>query len=180
MKADYFEETQRIRDSQWAWALAIVIFLSAILPLLYGMYWQIGQGQPWGDRPMSDEQLILVFTLVTTCCGIGMTAFLSLTLQVRIDASGVHYRCIPHIWKWRFISREEIKDFATTPTLKWYEGMGLGYRRNRFTRLRSFRISSGKHVTFTLKNGERFVFGTRNAQSMEWAVNKMMSKIETI
>lgn len=180
MAALYFEETQRIRDNRWVWALAIAIFLAAIVPLLYGMYWQLGHGEPFGEEPMSDEMLVLMFVVVVVCCSLGMTAFISLTLQVRVEDSGIYYRCFPHVWKWRFISKEEIADFSFQKNVKWYQRAGLGYKRNRLRKLRSMRITGGSLMELHLRNNQRMLLGTQNLEALERAMKKMTSKTETI
>ena len=176
----YFEETQRIRDNRWVWALAIAIFLAAIVPLLYGMYWQLGHGENFGDEPMSDEMLVLMFVIVFVCCAVGMTAFISLTLEVRVEDSGISYRCFPHVWKWRFISKEEIADYSFQKNVKWYQRAGLGYKSNRLRKLRSMRITGGVLMELHLKNKHRILVGTQNLEGLERAMKKMMLKTETI
>ena len=82
-----FEEKQRF--TQW-W-----IWIFILLPLgiaLYGCYQQLWLGTPMGNKPLSNNGLI-IFTLF----GIGFVFFFWINqLITRIDATGIHVHFYPY------------------------------------------------------------------------------------
>ncbi len=178
MSRPYFEEVQRFRDNQWIWILLIVASLSALLPLLYGMYWQIDQGEPWGNEPMSDQGLILLFLFILVSLGVASFMIVNVKLELTIDERGVHYRFPPIKSKWQTITKGQISDFSLEKRFRIFESGGLGYHRNRLNKTRSMRISGGKHLALKLINGEKFLFGTQNLEGLESAMKKLMNNNE--
>jgi hypothetical protein len=176
MATPYFEEVQRLRDNRWIFVLIFAVALGSLIPLLYGMYWQIGQGIPWGNEPMKDQELIIftIFIFVTVALLTFMIA--NLRLETRIDAEGIHYRMVPIKSRWRIVTPQEIEEYTFADKYKAFESGRVGHHRNIFKNMRSFRISGGKHITLKHKNGFRLLLGTQDQAGMEWAMRKLMHK----
>ncbi|HEY0655783.1 MAG TPA: hypothetical protein VGD65_21760 [Chryseosolibacter sp.] len=176
MNAPFFEETQRLRDNPWVLVLIFAVALGPMIPLLYGLYWQIGHGVPWGNEPMEDAELIMltVFILLTTCT-VGFV-MASLRLETRIDEAGIHYRMFPVKSKWRVVNPDELEEYSFATRYKPFESGGIGHHRNVLKNMRSFRISGGKHIILKYKNGHRLLLGTQDPGGMEWAIRRLMNK----
>lgn len=177
MATPYFEEVQRLRDNRWIFVLILATALGALLPLLYGIYWQIGQGIPWGNEPMSNSGLIGI-TLVVLF-SISMMAFIltNLRLEVRIDESGIHYRMYPLKSRWRLVTPSQIVEYSFADRFKPFESGGVGYHRNLLKNTRSFRVMGGKHIIVKFSDGHRLMLGTQDPTGMEWGMKKLMKKM---
>lgn len=176
MATPFFEETQRLRDNRWIFVLIFAVALGAIIPLLYGIYWQIGQGIPWGNEPMRDRELIIMTIVVSVSVGLMTLLMTNLRLETRIDESGIHYRMFPVKSKWRLVTPGEIEAYAFADRYKPFESGGIGHHRNLLKNMRSFRISGGKHIIITYKNKHRLLLGTQDSAGMEWAMRRLMNK----
>lgn len=176
MATPYFEETQRLRDNRWIFVLIFAVALGAIIPLLYGLYWQIGQGIPWGNEPLKDRELITMAIVVIVSIGLMTFLMASLRLETRIDDIGIHYRMFPVKSKWRIVTPAEIETYAFADRYKPFESGGIGHHRNLLKNMRSFRIAGGKHIIITYKNGHRLLLGTQNLAGAEWAMRRLMNK----
>lgn len=158
--------------------LMIVVALGALLPLIYGMYWQIGRGEPWGNEPMSDNALI-GFTIYLACTVIGVCwILLSTKLQVRVDAQGIHYKFFPTNTKWRLIGPHEIDSFEIRKKANIFD-IGIGLRRHFFTNTKSMNINASKYLRITLTNRERIVLGVHDREAMERAMKKLLDNKES-
>jgi hypothetical protein len=177
MATPYFEEVQRLRDNPWIILLVFVVAIGSLLPLLYGIYWQIGQGIPWGNEPMTNSSLIAITLMVLGSMAVMAFIMLNLRLEIKIDEQGVHYRMFPVKSKWRLVRPSEIVDYTLAERFKIFESGGIGHHRNILKNSRSFRISGGKHIAIKFNDGHRLLLGTQNLTGMEWAMRKLMKKM---
>lgn len=180
MSRVYFEEVQRFRDNAWVWMLVIGTSLAALIPLIYGIYWQIVKGEPWGNEPLSDRGLIFLFLFVLACLALMIFILLSLKLELRIDEQGIHYRFVPVKNKWQLITKEEIAEYHLEKRFRLLDTAGFGHHRNRLSRTRSFRIRGGNHLSLKFRNGQKLLLGTQNLSEIEWAMKRLMTINEMI
>jgi hypothetical protein len=145
-----------------------------MLPMLYGMYWQLIEGVPWGDKPLSDSELIGLSLFVMGCWGIAAAIMLSMRLEVKIDTSGVHYRLVPIKRKWRHITKAQIKAYSVKKGFPLFTSGGFGHHRSIFLKTRSFRISGNQYLQVEENDGEKILLGTQNPGEMERAMKKLM------
>ena len=89
MSRRYFEETQLFRQNLWVWYMFAIFSLLLLTPLLYGMYQQLILGQPWGDKPMSDNGLAILFLLSLGGWMVVTWILYSIRLEVYIDDQGL-------------------------------------------------------------------------------------------
>jgi hypothetical protein len=176
MATAYFEETQRLRDNRWVVVLIMVVVLAAIVPLLSAIYWQIGEGEAWGNQPMKDRDLIGLSVVVFLCTGIVMFMLFNLRLETRIDDSGIHFRMFPVKSKWRLVNPADIAEYSFKYSFKFFESGGIGHHRSLLKKTQSFRIHGGKHISIKTRNGFRLLIGTQKPTEMEWAMRKLMNK----
>src|SRR5690349_7230471 len=141
MATPYFEEVQWLRNNQWIIVLLIVVGLMSIFPFVFGLYWQMGQGEPFGDTPMTNNELILMLLIMIFAVGMMTFVMLTLRLEVKIDESGIHYRMFPVKWEWRVVTPAQIEEYTFADRFKLFESGAFGHHRNVFKNIRSFRIS---------------------------------------
>jgi hypothetical protein len=177
MATPYFHEVQRLRDNAWILVLILVIALACVLPLLNGLYIQLGQGIPWGDKPMSDGGLIGMTIAVFVSIALMAFVMINLHLEVRIDEHGIHYRMFPVKSKWRLVRPSDIEEYFLENRFKLFESGGIGHHRNLLKNSRSFRIWGGKHITIKFRDGHRLMLGTQDLTGMDWALKKLMKKL---
>jgi hypothetical protein len=176
MATPYFEEVQRLRDNRWIFVLIVAVALGALVPLLYGIYWQVGQGVPWGNEPMGDRELIVLTIAVFSSVGLMTFMLTNLRLETKIDGVGIHYRMFPIKSRWRVVKFNEIESYSFANRYKPFESGGIGHHRNLLKNMRSFRISGGNHIILKYKSGHRLLLGTQDPAGMEWALRKLMNK----
>jgi hypothetical protein len=174
MKRTYFEEVQRTRENPWILVLILVTILAALIPLGTGVYWQLIKGEPWGNEPLSDRGLILLFIFIVVVCSLSAWILLSLTLEVKVDDQGIHYRFVPVKFKWQLISIAEIAQHSFENQFGFFEAPRLGYHRNRFKNTISFRVAGRQHERITLKNGRKFLFGTQHGEEFDRALKRIL------
>ena len=178
MNRSYFEEVQTLRQNRWIWILMIITSMGAMLPLIYGMYWQIGEGLPWGHEPMSDVGLILMFLLVICSMAVCFWMLLATKLEIKINDKGVHYKFFPNKCKWSLISKEEIDTYEVRNYYNFFESGCFGYHNNWFLNTRSIRITGNHHLLLTMKNSRKFLLGTQDPGGVEHAMRKLLHKNE--
>jgi hypothetical protein len=176
MATPYFEEVQRLRDNRWIIALLIVIGVMSVFPFVFGLYWQVGQGVPFGNKPMTNTELVIMLFVMVFAVGMMAFVMMTLRLEVRIDEDGIHYRMFPVKWEWRVVKPVEIAEYTFADRYKLFETGGIGHHRNVLKKMRSFRISGGKHITIRFNDGHRLLLGTQDLTGMEWAMRKLMKK----
>jgi hypothetical protein len=177
MGRNYYEEEQSLKDNHWIWVLLLAITLGALLPVVYGIYWQIFKGQPWGDESMSNYGAIIVFIFLLFCCVLMNWVILSMKLHLKVDTEGVHYKFFPEFAKWIHISKEEIADYKIEKTnfLK-----SLGHRRHKFKKGKSINVNGSVLLFLRLTDGKELQLGSRDPEGLESAMKKLFSSREII
>jgi hypothetical protein len=175
MSRTYFEETQRFRDNSWLMVLSGVGILLPLLSIGSQLYWQLEDGKPWGDKPLSNEGLILMFLVVLISCSVAAFMMFSMTLETRIDSEGVHYRFFPRKPKWRTIEKSEIATHAVSKGFNPFVHGGLGYHWSPIRHRQSFRIRGTSVLELRLTSGRKIVLGTQRPADLELAVKKLMA-----
>ena len=89
-----FREVQGFRQ-WWLWTLLLVSALGTVGLFGYGIYVQLIEGTPWGDRPMSDGGL-LATGIGTAVLVVGLAGFiLSARLITEVRSDGLYIRFFP-------------------------------------------------------------------------------------
>lgn len=152
----FFEEIQRPRQI-WVWVTLLSI---NILPLI-GLYVQIVQGKPFGNNPMSNEGLIIIFCLLTA-----LTVFvLGLTLSTQVKEDGIYVRMAPfhrkeRVYKWDELHNAYVRKYKP---LAEFGGWGIRYGFNQGM---AFNISGNMGLQLEFKNGKKLLIGTRNPEAL--------------
>jgi hypothetical protein len=152
---------------QW-WIIILFGGIDAII--LYGLLTQLITGTPWGDKPLSDIGVIILYI----CFTLFALFFMNMGLQTRIDDHGIHFKFIPFsrrftTYLWSEISKCEVREYSP---VKEYGGWGIRYGRNGM----AYNVSGNQGIDIILKNGKRVLIGTK--KNIE--IQLFLSKIESI
>lgn len=169
-----FREEQRY-DQWWIWVILIAATAVAVIPVWYGFYIQVTTGRSWGDDPVSNGMLAGTAIFTTLLMAALLALFMTIRLQLEIRDDGVHFRYLPLIRKWRTITKENIDRFEVGKyrPVGRYGGWGIriGFRRYG----RAFNVSGNTGLRLYLKDGKTILFGTRRAQAIRYAMEKIMA-----
>lgn len=177
MEKQFYHEEQKIKPGvAWLIMFPVLALINVIFGI--GLYQQLSLGKPWGDEPMTDNNLILTTILLN----LGIIAVLVLMLKVKmiseIRETGFFYRYLPFIFRERKISREEIERFEVRQykPISEYGGWGFRQRSRRFRNAGlAYNVSGNIGLQLYLKNGKKILFGTQRKEAIESAMKKMVS-----
>ncbi len=150
--------TEKQKFTQW-WIWLILLGINGMF--LYGIYKQFFLKEVFGDKPMSDAGLLLMFlfTLVITL------SFIIMRLETKIDNEGIHVRLFPlHVnfkfFKWDEIEKAYIRKY--NPIVE-FGGWGLRYGFKGM----AYNVSGNKGLQLEFKNGKKLLIGTNRAEELE-------------
>jgi len=160
-----FREVQGFRQ-WWLWVLLPATALGTIGLFGYGIYTQIIEGDPWGDRPMSDAGL-LTTTIATTILVAGVAALiLSARLTTEVRSDGLHIRFFP--LKWKTINFDTIASYEarTYRAIRDYGGYGIRWGREG----KAYIVGGDEGLQLMLNDGRKILIGSRRAGELEAAM----------
>ncbi|MBI5501984.1 MAG: PH domain-containing protein [Deltaproteobacteria bacterium] len=162
-----FEETQRFRQ-WWVVALLALVFVAEVGVFGYGLYRQLVVGQPFGDKPMSDNGLIFVSAIVIPFTTLLVFGVLAMRLTVRVEADGLAVRFWPFVR--RRIPWSEVRGFRAVQyrPVREYGGWGIrGMGKNK-----AYNVSGDRGVRLLLDGGKKLLLGSQRAEALEAAIAK--------
>jgi hypothetical protein len=160
-----FREVQGFRQ-WWLWVLMLGTALGTTGLFGYGIYVQLIEGTPWGDRPMSDPGLVGV-GVATTVLMVGMAAtVLSARLITEVRSDGVHVRFFP--LRWKAIPYETIASYQTEVyhPIRDYGGWGIRWGREG----KAYIVGGNEGLQLLLNDGRKILIGSKRAPQLEAAV----------
>ena len=100
--------------------------------------------------------------------GLTMGLVATLVLEVRLDASGAHYRLRPLQWRWRHIAWSEV----ARAYLRRYDPLGEygGWGIKGTSQNRAYNIANDEGIQLELHNGRRILLGTQQPAAAQAAV----------
>lgn len=160
----YFREVQKNR--QW-WLWAVVLAPCAVVG--YGAVRQLGFGQPWGDRSMSDAGLGLLIVFLAAV--IVWLHKMSLVTQVRAEGLTVQFKWL---WRPRLIPLSTIHSYrvVTYKPLAEYGGWGIRYG---FNGGKAYTSSGTRGVQLEFVDGERLLIGSQRPEALARAIEQAKS-----
>lgn len=130
-------------------------------------------GKPWGDKPMSDDALIILVLFNLTAVVVMLLIFFNATLEIVVDKSGVTYRYFPLLRRWRRIECEKIVSFETRDFYLRGHGFHIDLRGNKRISVQGTTV-----IEFKLTNGKKLRLGTQQPGEFLIALNKMKNRSE--
>jgi hypothetical protein len=167
-----FEEKQRFTQ-WWLWAIIVGASVVSFGIFLNALYTQMVLGKPWGEKPMSDDALIMMVLFNLTAVVIMLLIFFNAILEIVVDKTGISYRYFPVLRRWRRIAREQIESFETKDYYLRGHGFHIDLRGNK-------RISVQGNTVIEIKmtNGRKLRLGTQRPGDFLLALNKMKTRSE--
>ncbi len=166
MKADIlFSEHQRFK--QW-WFLMFPIGINILL--LIGVFYQIIGGKQFGDKPMSNEELV-----ITTGISILFTILLlNFRLDTQIKNDGIYVRFFPFHLRYKFYPWEELTKCYVRQYSPIAEYGGWGLRYGFFGKGKAYNVSGNKGLQLEFKNNKKLLIGTNKQEEL----NQILYKTE--
>ncbi len=163
-----FEEVQRFRQPVlWAFTIGCSLFVAGILA--YGLYRQVIQGHPWGDRPMSDAGLIRAALI-----GCGLAAalplfFFHLKLIVRVTRGRLRVKFFPFVNQTIPLDRVARWEARVYHPVREYGGWGIRWGGKRGW---AYSVSGNLGVQLEFQDGKRLLIGSRRADDLVRALER--------
>ena len=151
-----FQEEQKFTQ-WWLWLILIGV---GMIPV-FGIYKQLIIGEKFGDKPISDNGLI-VFTLFTF--GI-LALFWFMRLKTKIDENEIQMNFFPFVKKkikWNEIKSARIVKYG-------FVGYGIRLGSEYGT---VYNTKGNKGLAIELKTGKKFVIGTQKSTELNKIVEK--------
>lgn len=173
----YFKEEQRFSSVIAVWVILLSVSAAMLAGLGYAFYLQLYLGEPWGSKPLSDNQLILLG--VATMVGMAGIDWLVLsgTLILEIRNNALHYKFFPFQPSWKTIKREDIEYFEVRK-YAFREFGRHGYRARGLSRKKALTVKGNMGMEITLVNGRKLLIGTQKPEELQRTMEKLMNNEE--
>lgn len=160
-----FHEVQRFRQP-WLWGILIALTLWVAGFFGYGLYRQLVLDRPWGERPMTDANLLLTASVVVLF-DLGCLWFFRRTrMETVVREDGIHVRFVPFVRKtFHFDEIRECRARDYQP-LREYGGWGIRFGPSG----RAYSIGGSRGAQLELEGGRRVLIGSRRADELADAV----------
>jgi hypothetical protein len=153
-----FSEQQYFK--QW-WIWVVLLSLNGLI--LYGMVSQVFFGQIFGDKPMGNTGLVILFIIQTAFT----VFFMTQCLATKIDDKGVYVKFRPYHRKWRLYTWEAIAECEVEKYNPMDYG-GWGLRQGAYT------MSGSMGLKLTFKSGKpSLVIGTQKPDEIKTVLEKL-------
>ncbi len=163
----YFEEEQRFKQ-WWLWASMLIGGLTPVGLLGFGLGKQLITGEPWGNKPMSNIGLALMFLFVVVLLGGLCWLFYTAKLETKIDTWSLQYRYKPFISSWKRIEKEAIQGYRVR---KYFAG-GYGVRWS-MDGIKTLNVRGRMALEISFTNGKRLLIGTQQPHAILKAMDAM-------
>jgi hypothetical protein len=168
--APLFRETQRF-GQRWLWLLLACVTIPAIGLVLWGVYAQLVQGEPWGNRPASNASLLVsaVVTILIPSAVVVLIRWANLITEVRAD--GLFLRYVPFHWSDQRIALEQVEKIESVvySPLRQYGGWGIRYGRTG----KAYNVSGNRGVLLTYTSGKTLLIGSQQPDQLRTAILRL-------
>ena len=153
-----FQENQRF-NQWWVW---LIIIGMTFIPLI-GIYYQSTTGNSFGNKPMSNEGLAIVFIPL-----LGLLIFMRmLQLKTKITSKSIHFHLFHLVRKkidWEEVANAEVVDYGFVGGwgIRLFTSYGTVYNiRGRFG------------LALELKSGKRLLIGTQKPEALKAFISQL-------
>lgn len=159
--------TEKQRMTQWwlSWVWILLFGMNGIF--LYGIYVQIIGGQPFGDKPGTDFDLLVGAGIIFL-----LTIFLlSIRLDTIIKKDGIYIQFFPFhrkpkYYPWDSLTKLYFRQYAP---LREFGGWGLRFGRDGM----AYTFSGNMGLQLEFKGHTKVLIGTRKQDEMTAVLDKM-------
>ena len=158
-----FKETQKF-DQKWLWIPLVLIGLLTA----YIVYKQLILGETMGNSPRSEVTLWVLAGVIF----VAIALLLVMRLHTEIDADGIRLRFFPlasRTVKWSEVKRAEVVNYG------FVGGWGIRFWTSYGT---VYNTRGDKGLAVELKNGRKFLIGTRREGEMAEAVAEIKKVVD--
>jgi len=164
-----FREEQRFSQI-WVGVGAGVASIG-LLPLWYGVYLQLVEGIPMGDKPASDTILLAISVGVTVLMLGIFLLLLKARLNTTLGMSGIEFRFIPfhrrvHLISWTEVAKAYVRTYR--PIVE-FGGWGIRFGLKG----RAYNVSGKQGLQLVMKNGKKILFGTQKPNEIRSALTQI-------
>lgn len=161
-KLIYFREVQKFQQ-----IVLWVVFILLASFFWYGSIQQIIFKIPFGNKPVSDLELAVLFIIF----GIGFPLlfyFMRLTTEVRND--GIYFRFTPFHMRFQKILFTDIEKYGIVKYRPFLDYGGWGIRYG--IRGKAYNVSGNIGIEFQMKNGKKILIGTHEPDSFKNGIDQ--------
>ncbi|MDJ0806490.1 MAG: DUF6141 family protein [Gammaproteobacteria bacterium] len=162
-----FKEIQRF-NQPWLWGVLILTLLVLMGLFGFGLYQQLILGVPWGDRPLSDNGLILMAGATVLFSGVIIYLFLFMRLITEVNAEGLCIRF--HPLRRKIVPHSSIRscESRTYKPIREYGGWGIKYGPSGW----AYNVFGNRGVQLILIDGKRILIGSQRCEALEKALKQ--------
>jgi hypothetical protein len=175
MQKIYFKEEQRFTQP-WLWVILIVSLSVAIIPIVAGLYVQIIEGRPYGEKPASTTTLLILFFVMSAISTGVIWLFWITKLITEVRQDGIYLKFVPFFLKMKKFSAYDIAEYKvrTYRPIREYGGWGVRVGLRGYGRAYNVKGKTGMQLVF--KDDKLLLIGTQRGEAFLRAMNKMMKE----
>lgn len=164
-----FREQQQFRQP-WLWVLFLCVSTPVLALLGFGLHQQLVLGRPFGDRPMSNGQLVAMTSGVLVLHVLVLALFWFARLDVDVTPNEIAIRFRPFHLHPRRIQLRDVADARARhySALGEYGGWGIRIGLKGW----AYNVSGDEGVQLTLANGRRILIGSQRSDELEDAIRR--------
>lgn len=159
-----FTESQRL--TQW-WIWLILLGINGLF--LFGVFKQIIGGQQFGDKPMSNEGLLISTGLIMALT----LLFLNFRLDTTIKQDGIYVRFFPFHIKVKYYTWDSIKKSYVRQYSALAEYGGWGLRLGLFGNGKAYNLSGYNGLQLEFTDNKKLLIGTNKPDELTEALIKI-------
>ena len=158
--------TERQRFKQW-WLWLILLSINSLF--LFGTFKQVIGGQQFGDKPMSNLELLITagLTILLTIL------FVNFRLETIIKKDGIYVRFFPFHLKFKHFAWEKLTKSFVRQYAPISEFGGWGLRFALFGKRKAFNVSGNKGLQLEFTDNEKLLIGTNKAEELSAVLNEI-------
>jgi hypothetical protein len=171
-----YREQQRFTQP-WLWLLLVLPGCLACIGLFgWGMVQQLLMGRPWGDRPMSDTELLVAGSISIVFC-VAMMALLACTrLVTEVRADGLYLRFVPLHRRFRPISLDNLVSLKACSYRPIRDYGGWGIKGAFRSKGRSYTVKGHRGVRLDYQDGSHLLIGSQQPDQLAIAVQALLGE----
>lgn len=158
---NYSEKQYMFRDQP---LIIPLIFIISLIGWIFFIF-QVLAGIPLGNHPAPDWAVWIIWVVFGI---IFPLFFVFLKLETRVDDEKLEYRFFPVHLSWRKIPFSEIEKAQSIDYRPFRDFGGWGIRYG--SPGKAYTISGKSGVLVTMKNGRKFILGSKHAEELEASI----------